>query len=97
MVTFFLIIAVNALDIYGRFYQIYYASLMLLSGTRHTRGHTSLMGAGVVIEVRTGLVLDYHIMCNSCTTCTKMANKRSMHPKLFSHFLVYTLMILKKL
>ena len=47
---------------------------VIYDGTWHTRGHKSLMGAGVIIEARTGLVIDYYTMCNSCTTCTKMKN-----------------------
>ena len=50
---------------------------MYFLGTWQTRGHTSLMGAGIIIEARTGLVLDYYIMCNRCTTCTRMGNFKS--------------------
>ena len=34
-----------------------------------TRGHTSLIGLGTVIEVKTGLVLDLHVVSKFCQTC----------------------------
>lgn len=38
-------------------------------GSYHTRGHTSLFGIGVVIDVLTGLVLDYYIVSKYCHLC----------------------------
>lgn len=38
-------------------------------GTWHKRGHTSNYGIGIVIEVQTGLVLDYVVLSKYCHTC----------------------------
>ena len=39
-------------------------------GTWHKRGHTSLYGVGAVIDVLTGLVLDYTVCSKYCHACT---------------------------
>ncbi|KAK7106560.1 hypothetical protein V1264_017799 [Littorina saxatilis] len=38
-------------------------------GTWQKRGFTSLYGVGVVIDVLTGLVVDFHVMSKYCHTC----------------------------
>ncbi|XP_077490729.1 uncharacterized protein LOC144101435 [Amblyomma americanum] len=40
-------------------------------GTWMTRGHTSHIGVGTVIELFTGLVLDYVVLCNFCAGCER--------------------------
>lgn len=35
-------------------------------GTWHKRGHTSNYGLGIVIDVLTGLVIDFHILSKYC-------------------------------
>ncbi|KAK3759180.1 hypothetical protein RRG08_028140 [Elysia crispata] len=39
-------------------------------GTWQKRGHTSKHGLGVVIEVTTGLAVDYHVMSSFCQPCS---------------------------
>ena len=38
-------------------------------GSWHKRGHTSLYGIGVVVEITTGLVLDYVVLSKYCHAC----------------------------
>ena len=38
-------------------------------GTWHKRGHTSLYGVGCVIEVTTGLIVDYAVLSKYCHSC----------------------------
>lgn len=40
-------------------------------GTWHKRGHTSHYGMGIVIDVLTGLVIDFHILSRYCSAVTK--------------------------
>ena len=40
-------------------------------GTWHKRGRTSHHGVGVAIEILTGLVIDFEVLTNTCTECTK--------------------------
>ncbi|GFR64715.1 hypothetical protein ElyMa_000184600 [Elysia marginata] len=40
-------------------------------GTWQKRGHTSNHGLGVVIEVTTGLAVDYHVMSSFCQVSVK--------------------------
>lgn len=44
-------------------------------GSWHTRGHSSNVGIGIVIDVLTGLVLDYVVLSKYCTWCS-LAEKR---------------------
>lgn len=44
-------------------------------GTWHRRGFSSHYGVGTIIELKTGLVLDVHIMSNLCTVCEKGPKK----------------------
>ena len=46
-------------------------------GTWQKRGFTSLYGVGVVIEVTTGLVVDFEVLSKYCHAC-KMAESRNM-------------------
>jgi len=39
-------------------------------GTWHTRGHRSLYGIGVVVQITTGLVVDYEILSKYCHMCS---------------------------
>ena len=39
------------------------------------RGHTSKVGMGVVIEIYTGFIVDYEIMCKYCFHCTVRKNQ----------------------
>lgn len=38
-------------------------------GTWHKRGHTSNYGVGCIIEIETGLVIDYHVLSKFCRKC----------------------------
>lgn len=38
-------------------------------GTWHKRGHSSHFGIGIVIELNTGLILDYKVLSNYCHGC----------------------------
>ena len=38
-------------------------------GTWLTRGHSSLIGVGCVVEVITGLTLDFHVVSLHCQVC----------------------------
>lgn len=40
-------------------------------GSWMTRGHSSHIGVGTVIELFTGLVLDYVVLCNFCAGCER--------------------------
>ena len=44
-------------------------------GTWQKRGYHSHNGVGVVIDVLTGLVLDFEVLSNTCRTCTQMKDK----------------------
>ncbi|XP_069673452.1 uncharacterized protein [Periplaneta americana] len=39
-------------------------------GTWHKRGHTSLYGVGLVIDILTGLVIDYEVLSKFCHACS---------------------------
>ena len=42
-------------------------------GSWLTRGHRSTYGKGAVIDVVTGHVIDYEVLCNYCQQCTAKA------------------------
>ena len=42
-------------------------------GSWLTRGHTSLVGLGCIIDVLTGLVIDSHVMNSYCQVCSRIA------------------------
>ena len=44
-------------------------------GTWMTRGHSSKMSAGFVIEADTGLILDHECLSKYCHICVKIRNK----------------------
>lgn len=44
-------------------------------GTWHKRGHTSNYGIGVVIELQTGLVIDYAVLSKFCRKCVVTATE----------------------
>ena len=44
-------------------------------GSWHTRGHNSKYGFISVIEITTGHVVDYEILCRYCQNCTSYQNK----------------------
>lgn len=46
-------------------------------GTWMTRGHKSHIGIGFVIDVYTGIVLDFEVLCNYCIACEKRRMKPS--------------------
>ncbi|KAK8372125.1 hypothetical protein O3P69_011014 [Scylla paramamosain] len=50
-------------------------------GTWMTRGHKSHIGIGFVLDVYTGIVLDFEVICNYCIAC----EKRRMKPSNKSH------------
>lgn len=44
-------------------------------GTWMTRGHSSLIGVGAVIEMHTGIVLDGYVCSKTCKSCTYWQEK----------------------
>ena len=44
-------------------------------GSWHTRGFQSQLGLGIVIDILTGLAIDYVILSKYCEFCTKMKQK----------------------
>uniref|UniRef100_A0A1B6JRX1 Mutator-like transposase domain-containing protein n=4 Tax=Proconiini TaxID=565685 RepID=A0A1B6JRX1_9HEMI len=44
-------------------------------GSWHKRGHTSNYGVGVVIELQTGLVIDYCVLSKYCQVCVNTATE----------------------
>ncbi|GFX85176.1 transposable element Tcb2 transposase [Trichonephila clavipes] len=46
-----------------------------LDGTGLTRGHTSQIGVGCVVDTLTGHVIDYEIMSKYCPTCIRAKNE----------------------
>ncbi|GFR74607.1 hypothetical protein ElyMa_003897200 [Elysia marginata] len=53
-------------------------------GSWLTRGHTSLIGLGCVIDVLTGLVLDAHVMSSYCQACENKKALQKEHPGKFA-------------
>lgn len=43
---------------------------VIYDGTWMTRGHSSLIGVGVVAEANTGFILDAEVLCKYCQRCT---------------------------
>lgn len=48
-------------------------------GTWMTRGHRSHIGIGFVIEVYTGLIVDFEVICNYCPICKSGKVKKGPH------------------
>ncbi|GFU15936.1 uncharacterized protein TNCV_2368641 [Trichonephila clavipes] len=40
-------------------------------GSWLTRGHTSLIGIACVIDILTGCVIDFEVMCKECRNCSE--------------------------
>lgn len=40
-------------------------------GTWQKRGHTSHIGVSFVVEIETGMVIDFEVLCNFCQVCSK--------------------------
>ena len=59
---------------------------VIYDGTWHTRGFTSVLGAGLVIDVKTGCVLDYVTFSKGCSTCTRMKNKLNTKKITLEHY-----------
>jgi hypothetical protein len=55
----------NSLDVENSIFDI----AVSFDGTWHKRGFTSHYGVGVVIEITTGLVIDYEVVSNYCHAC----------------------------
>ena len=49
-------------------------------GSWLTRGHTSLIGLGSVVEVHTGMVLDMHVISLHCSQCSKHSEMKKTDP-----------------
>lgn len=47
-------------------------------GTWLTRGHSSLIGVGCVIDLLTGLCIDAHVMCTYCHVCQTTGSKMQL-------------------
>lgn len=50
-------------------------SVLFILGSWHTRGHTSTLGIGVVIDAHSGIALDYEVLSKTCQTCASMRTK----------------------
>ncbi|KAL7644095.1 UNVERIFIED_CONTAM: hypothetical protein RMT77_004918 [Armadillidium vulgare] len=48
-------------------------------GTWLTRGYGSLIGLGFVVDVETGIILDYHILSKYCNSCTQFKRKKHLN------------------
>ncbi|GBN55447.1 hypothetical protein AVEN_65563-1 [Araneus ventricosus] len=53
-------------------------------GTWQKRGHTSLYGIGIVVDILTGLVTDYEILSKYCPECTTTERDLGEHSTDFS-------------
>lgn len=56
-------------------YDAFYMWHFLLTATWHTRGHTSSLGSGAVMDGHTGIVLDYEASSKKCVKCKSVENK----------------------
>ncbi|CAN7950047.1 unnamed protein product [Ixodes pacificus] len=54
---------------------------VVYDGTWMTRGHTSHVGVGTIIEFYTGLVIDSVVLCNLCLGCTLGQNEEHVCQK----------------
>ncbi|GBO35397.1 hypothetical protein AVEN_112269-1 [Araneus ventricosus] len=48
-------------------------------GTCQKRGHTSLYGISIVVDILTGLVIDYEILSKYCPECTTVKRDLGEH------------------
>ncbi|GBM18207.1 hypothetical protein AVEN_151738-1 [Araneus ventricosus] len=53
-------------------------------GTWQKRGHTSLYGISIVVDILTGLVFDYEILSKYCSECTTAKRDLGEHSADFS-------------
>ncbi|GFR91477.1 hypothetical protein ElyMa_002593700 [Elysia marginata] len=52
-----------------------------------TRGHSSTIGIGCVIDVLTGYVVDFHVMSSFCQTCVKTGQKlKESNPRTYTQW-----------
>ena len=45
-------------------------------GSWLTRGYSSHVGVGAVIDAHTGFVIDFHVVCNYCVGCNRLRTKK---------------------
>ena len=50
------------------------------NGTWHKRGHSSLYGLGLVIDILTGLVIDFELLSRYCAMCCQNKKKNDCRP-----------------
>ncbi|GFS01778.1 hypothetical protein ElyMa_006430500 [Elysia marginata] len=56
-------------------------------GSWMTRGHSSMIGIGCVIDVLTGYVVDFHVMSSFCQTCAKTGQKlKESNPRAYTQW-----------
>lgn len=60
-------------------------------GSWLTRGHTSLLGLGCVIDSLTGLVLDVLVMSSSCEVCNQARHMKETDPDAYNVWIEYHL------
>ena len=53
--------------------------MVSFDGTWQKRGFTSLYGVGVVIDIMTGLIVDYHLLSKYCHACAQNKSVMSDH------------------
>ena len=56
-------------------------------GTWHKRGHTSLYGIGIVIDILTGIVIDFEILSKYCGVCTQKSKSLDKKSKEYKEWL----------
>lgn len=58
---------------------------VVFAGSWHSRGHSSSLGLGIVIDAHAGLVVDYEVLSKRCQVCaimrTKIKNKKTTQAK----------------
>ena len=54
-------------------------------GSWHTRGHSSSQGLGAVVDILTGLVIDYEVLSNNCATCNSLENSPNKEKLINKH------------
>ena len=55
-------------------------------GSWHKRGHTSMYGVAAVIDVYTGLVIDYVVLSKFCLACTRKKTELGTTSQEFQHW-----------
>lgn len=59
----------------GSFCTFHGCVFSVYAGSWHTRGHSSTLGLGMVIDAHTTLVLDFEVLSKKCSTCAGMRTK----------------------